>query len=125
MTVEMAAQALCLAANIYFEARGEPIDGQVLVAEVTVTRAEERQQSICATVFEDGQFEWTATPYAIDDLDAFGTASLVADDVLTRGCQICSGATHYHAVGHRPYWSKELEFVGAYGNHIFYQEKQE
>lgn len=125
MTAEMAAQALCLAANIYFEARGEPLDGQMLVAEVTMTRAEQRGQSICATVFEDGQFEWTASPYSINDLGAFYTASLVAEEVLTYGCQVCSGATHYHAVGSSPYWSDDLDLVGVYGNHIFYEEKKE
>ena len=44
----------CLAENIYFEARGEPLDGQFAVAEVTLnrTRAPNFPHTVCAVVHE-------------------------------------------------------------------------
>src|SRR5260221_6400587 len=44
----------CLAENIYFEARGEPLDGQYAVAEVTLNRtgAQNFPHKICEVVHE-------------------------------------------------------------------------
>lgn len=119
-------QTLCLAANIYFEARGEPIDGQLLVADVVLNRVESTKfaDDVCSVVFEDGQFSWTGSNYAIDDLDSFAVAYVLADDVLTNGCVLCSGATYYHEKSVRPFWAKHMERVGIYGNHIFYKERK-
>lgn len=51
----------CLAANLYFEARGEPLKGQLAVAKVTLNRVKSKQypDSICAVVFQKHQFSWT------------------------------------------------------------------
>src|SRR6185503_5352794 len=50
----------CLARNVYFEARGEPIKGQRAVAEVTLNRVASGQyaDSICEVVYQKG---WDAT----------------------------------------------------------------
>src|ERR1700676_3174349 len=44
----------CLAENIYFEARGEPLEGQYAVAEVTLnrTRAQNFPHTICSVVHQ-------------------------------------------------------------------------
>ena len=112
--------ALCLASNIYFEARGEPIDGQILVAEVTMNRGSD----ICATVFEPDQFSWTNDKdLVIDNPVAFYQAYLLASDMLTNGCILCSKATHYHTKAVEPFWAKHMTLLGSYGNHIFYRDK--
>lgn len=118
-------QTLCLAANIYFEARGEPVDGQLLVAEVTLNRVEATrfEDDVCGVVFEEGQFSWTDTDYAIDDLKAFAVAYDLADSVLTSGCVMCSDATYYHEKSIRPYWARHMVKLGTYGNHTFYKER--
>lgn len=60
-----ARQVRCLADNVYHEARGEPLLGQMAVAQVTVNRlnppAPTRRQpnSICAVVYAPRQFSWT------------------------------------------------------------------
>ena len=111
--------ALCLASNIYFEARGEPIDGQILVAEVTLNRGSD----ICATVFEDGEFSWTDDKdLFIDDTEAFVDAFILASDMIDNGCILCSDATYYHAKSVKPYWAKHMTRLGSYGNHVFYRE---
>jgi hypothetical protein len=111
--------ALCLASNIYFEARGEPIDGQILVAEVTMNRGSD----ICAIVFADSQFSWTNDKdLTINDSGAFYDAYTLASDIIDNGCIMCSDATYYHAKSVTPYWAKHMTKLGSYGNHVFYRE---
>lgn len=113
---------ICLALNIYFEARGEPIDGQLLVAETTINRAADRDQSICEAVWDDDQFSWTRdglsdTPR---DANAYDLALQLAQQAL-RGDHLYSGTDHYHEVSINPPWAKHLTVLGRYGNHIFYR----
>lgn len=114
---------LCLTLNLYFEARGEPLDGQILVAEVTMNRAEKEGEGVCRAVFRPSQFSWTAEEnLSIKEFDAFKTSFVLAREMLDTGCVLCSGATHYHNTSVKPYWSKSLTKLGKYGNHIFYME---
>src|ERR671916_33370 len=50
----------CLASAIYFEARGEPIKGQLAVAEVVLNRVASKKypDSICAVVKQPWQFSF-------------------------------------------------------------------
>lgn len=110
---------LCLAFNIYFEARGEPVDGQILVAEVTMNRGND----ICATVFKEKQFSWTSEKnLAIDEPEAFYEAYALASDMIDNGCIMCSEAVYYHNKSVKPYWAKHMILLGSYGNHVFYRE---
>lgn len=51
---------LCLAMTVYFEARGEPVKGQYLVADVVVNRVLDPDfpSTICEVTSEPGQFPW-------------------------------------------------------------------
>lgn len=116
--------ALCLALNIYHEARGEPIDGQLLVAETVIQRSVHRNQGICESVYEKQQYSWTHDDI-IDipsNIAAAELAIALAQQAIS-GDHLHSGATHYHTVDSNPYWSKQLVRLGQYGNHIFYVEK--
>lgn len=114
---------LCLALNIYFEARGESIDAQLLVAESVINRSIERNQSICEVVYDDNQYSWTNdhlsdTPR---DNNAFAIASSIAAQAMN-GDHMHSGVTHYHEKSIRPAWAAHLQVLGRYGNHVFYKE---
>ena len=53
------AEIMCLAKNIYYEARGEPLHGKIAVAQVTLNRVTHRTQfeaSICGVVYAKNQF---------------------------------------------------------------------
>lgn len=53
---------LCLALNIFWEARSEPVETQIGVAAVTMNRAkEEDSKAICETVYEPSAFSWTSS----------------------------------------------------------------
>ena len=55
---------MCLALNIYFEARSEPIQGQIAIAEVTLNRVASANfpNDVCSVVLQDNnsgcQFSW-------------------------------------------------------------------
>ena len=51
----------CLAMNIYHESRGERLEGQIAVAQVTINRMEHTKwpSTICEVVYQPKQFSWT------------------------------------------------------------------
>jgi len=124
----------CLAENIYFEARGEPLDGQYAVAEVTLnrTRSGHFPHTICAVVHEArwdpsrgrfvADFSWTElgalSPQGGPDWkQAMAVASAVYDDLHE---PLVPGALFYHATSVHPAWSRTRKTVATIGNHIFY-----
>jgi len=125
----------CLAENIYFEARGEPLDGQRAVAEVTLnrTRSPYFPHTICAVVHETqwdplrrrlvAHFSWTelgalSEPTGSAWKQAMTVASAAYDDTYT---QVVPGALFYHATSIRPDWARTKTAVATIGNHIFYR----
>jgi len=120
----------CLIAAIFFEARGEPIEGQYAVAEVIKNRVESPYypDDYCSVVYQRKQFSFThdgksdnPLKYLKNDLEkkAYKTAKNVAKHV-DKGDVIGVTSTHYHRKDIRPYWVKHLEKDGTIGNHTFY-----
>ena len=113
----------CLAVAIYFEARSEPIDGQMMVAETILNRvADERwPDNVCEVVKQPHQFSFYSDGKSDRprDIEAYTTAVLVADQALS-GRHMYTGALYYHTVDVRPVWRHDLEMLGRVGDHIFY-----
>jgi spore germination cell wall hydrolase CwlJ-like protein len=67
----------CLAALIYAEARGEPLDGRLLVAETVYNRMDHGAypDSVCAVVTEANQY---SLPQSVDEYEAWRTSWLIA-----------------------------------------------
>lgn len=63
--MDLPSTLLCLALNIYFEARGEPESGQYAVAHVTMNRVRQNGTSICKEVHKPHQFSWTRMKYRV------------------------------------------------------------
>jgi N-acetylmuramoyl-L-alanine amidase len=122
------AAATCLALNIYWEARNQDYDGQLLVAEVTMNRvySDKFPNEICDVVYSKKAFSWThdGLPDKPKNVEAYLRAQIIANDMLLNGCGICSAATHYHTLDSRPYWADKLKEVGQWGNHTFYIEQE-
>lgn len=120
-----AAAATCLAMNIYFEARGEGIDAQRMVAEVVMERVSQEgyPKTICDVVWDKGQFSWTSDGLSDEPLDtrAWLQSQIIANEVLLYGSEFLTGATHYHSIDVQPYWAKDMVVMGQYGKHIFYR----
>ena len=122
---------LCLALNVYFEARSEPINAQFAVAEVTMNRvnSDAYPDTVCEVVWQRKQFSWTHDGKSDDPKDghAWRVALAVAKSTLsdTKGFtrQLPPNTFHYHADYVSPYWTSQLEKVGTIGRHIFYRKE--
>lgn len=115
-------QFLCLATNIYFEARGSTINDQRAVALVTLNRTRHWRWSgaICDVVWESYQFSWTITANQsrnrVRTAGSWQTSQLVAYEVL-RGYvpDITEGSTNYYNPSVvRPAWAG----MAVQSNHI-------
>jgi N-acetylmuramoyl-L-alanine amidase len=125
----------CLAENIYYEARGEPLDGQYAVAEVTLNRVRSPRyaDTICEVVYDTrwdplrrrrvGHFSWTE----LQELNApwgpaWEQAMSVAMAVYNESYMpLVPEALHYHATSVHPYWARNMQSVAQIGNHVFYR----
>jgi len=114
----------CLAKAVYWEAKGEPLSGQLAVAQVVLNRVESGRfgRGICAVVTAPGQFSFMRAgriPEA-PNRAAWQTARAVALLALEGGWgDVVGEATHFHATSVNPRW--RLRRVAAIGNHIFYR----
>lgn len=114
----------CLAKNIYHEARGEGLHGQIAVAQVTVNRVAsgQFQSSICKAVYASKQFSWTiGGAKRIKDTKAWQDAVVVAQAVLTQSIRLPDfKALYFHTKQVKPKWAKTKQIVAVINNHVFY-----
>ena len=125
----MISELMCLATAIFFEARGEPLEGQYAVADVIMNRVEDSRypDNVCDVVNEPKQFSYTHDGASDDpqsltnvlDKRAWGVAQEVATDALTGAPRVYK-ATHYLKVGIDTSWSKSYVYEGTVGQHKFY-----
>ena len=118
----------CLAKNIYYEAGGEPFEGKVAVAQVTINRAESGQfpNDICNVVYEKVlcQFSWyceNASAMKPKNTAMFKESEMVARQVLLENFRLPSlkHALYFHATHINPKWNREK--VAQIGGHVFYK----
>jgi hypothetical protein len=125
----------CLAQNIYFEARSEPLEGKLAVAHVVMNRVTSRYfpDTVCGVV-RDGtdevlhkcQFSWYCDGKSdtVDDDTAWAEATELAGDVYWgRAEDPSGGALWYHADYVEPVWRKAFAKGPKIGRHIFYTRK--
>lgn len=120
MSLEVA--LICVALNVYHEARGEPVEGQVAVALVTLNRAARDPRRVCREVWRPHQFSWTAQIPPIRDRRAWRRAKEVAKAAWNMQ-DFTDGATHFHADYVYPPWAATKRRVGKWGRHIFYRKE--
>ncbi|MGQ5700445.1 cell wall hydrolase [Sandaracinobacteroides sp. A072] len=114
----------CLATAVYFESKGEPLEGQLAVAEVILNRVEDGRfgRDICSVVKAPYQFSFVRGGKlpAPRDMNAYETAEAIAVIAASASWQeVVGGATHFHARYVNPRW--KLQRVAAVGQHIFYR----
>jgi spore germination cell wall hydrolase CwlJ-like protein len=125
----------CLAMAIYFEARSEPIAGQLAVAQVIENRVASRHypSDVCEVVKEGPVYKsghpkrnmcqfsfWCdGKPETINDNNAWQTALRIAKSV--KDIDVSEGATHYHSVDVSPSWRYTMQTTVVIGRHIFYR----
>lgn len=128
----------CLAAGIYFEARGESLEGQIGVASVILNRvgAKNYPDTICGVVYQGAsrktgcQFSFTCDARlnkVPNERRAWARARRTAEYVTMGRLNRTelAPAMFYHADYVQPYWAASMVEVAKIGRHIFYKPARE
>lgn len=129
-------ELMCLAKNIFHEARGESIEGQIAVGIVTLNRvrSDKYPNNVCDVVYQPYQFSWTLKKAQIKNWKLYHRIKDLAHLLLNNEVVSDVGdALFYHAstipdprtgkkVHFEPFWAPEMLQVAVIDNHIFYQE---
>ena len=126
----------CMAMNIYREAAGEPFEGKVAVAQVTMNRVNHAKfpDTVCNVVYEKNvfmkrvvcQFSWHCsgkTRARPVNSRAYDESFEVAKKVMLEKFELESvkDAVYFHADTISPKW--KYTQVAKIGAHIFYKER--
>nr|WP_314442859.1 cell wall hydrolase [uncultured Sphingomonas sp.] len=133
-TQDQAAAALneqeeCIAIAVYHEARGEPLDGQLAVAEVIMNRAASGRYpaSWCAVVKQPWQFSFVnprsgRMPGVNKSSASWAYAQAITRIAVGQFADALPGdVLWYHADYVAPSWGRRLAKVEKIGAHIFYR----
>ena len=112
----------CLATAVYFEARGEPLEGQLAVAQAILNRVESGKyaRTACAVIAQPGQFSFdrSRSPRAGADWQtAQAIAAIAVRDLWT---DVAPKAMSFHATYVSPNWRGKT-VVAQIGRHVFYR----
>lgn len=128
-------ERMCLAKGIYFEARGEPIKGQMAVAQVIMNRVREGYypDSVCGVVFEGAhrrnkcQFSFACDGHkdVPRNKKLWNLAKELAGKTINGQIWLADigNASHYHADYVKPRWRRYMRKIKKIGVHIFYRGK--
>ena len=120
-------ESKCLATAVYFESMGEPLEGQLAVAQVVINRAQSGRYpaSWCGVVKQKAQFSFVRAG-RFPRIDAGCKAWRKAQAIARIAAAKLAGALPtdvlwYHADYVAPSWGRRLIKVEKIGAHIFYR----
>ena len=122
---ELSRDMRCLAGAIYFESRGESLEGQLAVGRVVVERAKSSRfpDTYCAVIFQRSQFSFVQgnrMPQIKRNSQAWSRAVALAQIAHTGSWDSqVEGALFFHAIYVSPNW--RLTRLERIDNHIFYR----
>jgi len=126
----------CLADAIYFESRGEPVRGQIAVAQVVMNRVFSPfyPNDVCGVVYQNAHrhlacqftFACDGKPETVDEPDAWKRAQEIARQTLDGKLWLpnIGKATHYHAYWVHPWWVRTMRKLDRLGVHTFYRPRR-
>lgn len=132
-------QLACLARNVYYEAGGEPLQGQIAVAQVTVNRARSSQfpSDICAVVSQSAQrgenrvcqFSWYCDDTKNKHLKVKEShpSYIAARKVYVEGetlPRIGHNTYYFHNLTVNIHESYPYKVMARIGNHVFYRREK-
>jgi len=124
----------CLTEALYFEARGESIEGQYAVSEVILNRVDSDNypNSICGVVNQGTgrrnacQFSYTCDgiPERVTDDRTWDRLGQIARIMMNGAPRDITGdATHYHTTAVNPHWARVYPQTAQVGVHLFYRQQ--
>ena len=130
---ERAKAEKCLANAVYFESRGEPVKGQIAVAQVVMNRVFSPfyPKTVCGVVYQNANrhnacqftFACDGIPDIVTEPEAWERAKRIARDTLDGKLWMpeIAKSTHYHAFWVHPSWVGEMKKLYSLGVHKFYR----
>ncbi len=117
-------QLRCLATGIYFEAKGESLDGQLAVAHVIINRANSGRFAAthCGVLTQRGQFSFVrggVIPRATHQGQWRTAVAIARIAMANQWVNPVPGAMFFHAARVSPGWNRPR--VARLGNHVFYR----
>ena len=123
----------CLSEALYFEARGESVEGIFAVAEVILNRVDNSSypDDVCGVIYQGTgkrfqcQFTYSCDGRAeiIRERAAYAMVGKIARLMLDGAPrELTEGATHYHTKSVRPRWSRAFPRTTTIGYHHFYRQ---
>lgn len=122
---EIDEETRCLAGAVYFESKGETLNGQLAVAKVVIARRDSGRfaGSLCGVVYQPSQFSFVrggrmpTIPTASQDWkEAVAIAQIAMKDAWDSPVE---GALFFHARHVSPGW--RMQRLAAVDNHVFYR----
>jgi spore germination cell wall hydrolase CwlJ-like protein len=123
----------CLAEALYFEARGETVEGLFAVGEVILNRVDSSAYpgTLCSVINQGTgrryacQFTYTCDGRAevINEPRAWERVGKVARLLIDGAPRVLTGgATHYHTKAVSPSWAQRFPRTASIGSHYFYRQ---
>lgn len=115
----------CLAGAVYFESKGESLEGQLAVARVIINRAKSGRfaSSLCGVVYQPGQFSFVrgrGMPAIRMSSESWRQAVAISQIAMADSWDsLAEGALFFHARRVSPGWGKAK--LASIDNHIFYR----
>lgn len=127
---KLSEQQACLAEAVYFEARSEPVTGQIAVAEVILNRVQDHRfpDTVCGVVYQGSQrrnacqfsYACDGNPEEFNEPVSYDRAKRLALYLMEKGeTGLSRGALFYHTTAVQPQWAAKLEELDKIGNHVF------
>ncbi len=127
---------MCLAEAVYFESRGQPLMGQMAVAQVILHRVADKRfaKSVCGVVQErsrgakgacqfsfvcDARSDVPSQSASWDEAKAVAKVALAGDMPDVTGGK----ALFFHATHAAPAWRHRMEKTATLGSHLFYRPR--
>jgi spore germination cell wall hydrolase CwlJ-like protein len=126
----------CLAEAVYFEARGEPVRGQVAVAQVVMNRVFSGfyPGNVCGVVYQNAHRHLACQfTFACDNVrdvvrehELWSQAKQIARDTMDGKLWLpeIGKSTHYHASWVNPWWVRTMRKNARIGVHSFYRPRR-
>ena len=124
-----------LTLTVYYEARGESVEGQKNVAKVILNRASKKKWPVKNITLARKQFscynDGLSSPLLfVKNIPVLIKIHAIVQEAIRewKAGDNLRGATHYYAEagmpgGKPPYWITDMKFITEVGGHRFYREK--
>ncbi len=122
---ELSEDMRCLAGTVYFESKGESLEGQLAVAKVVLARVESSRfpNNICDVVYQRRQFSFVRNgrmPKISKGRKTWRNAVAIAQIAVNDQWESeVEGALFFHATYVSPKWKRKR--IGRVDKHIFYR----